>query len=229
MKLSPRLLRMAAHIPEEVVVADIGTDHAYLPVYLVVTGRCPRAIAGDTSSVSLESARATVVEFGLADKVDLRLGAGLSILRPREADVVVMAGLGGKTMVEILAADPEVRDTVGLFIFQPMSDSGHLRRWLINTGYAIRDEELVPEDDRILEIIVAEPGTETVEEEILYEVGPRLVSKGDPLFVTFVKRKLDECRRIFRQIEAGPGSRDQRYWEFASKIQKFEEILKQVY
>lgn len=229
MKLSPRLLRIAASVPEEVVAADVGTDHAYLPVYLVATGRCPRVIASDSSVASLEMARKTLEQFGFADKVDLRLGIGLEVIRPLEAEVVVMAGLGGLTMIDILESDPDIRKTVSRFVLQPMSDSAALRKWLIGNGLRLVDEELVPEGEMLYEIIVSEPGEEEISEDILYEIGPRLVEKRDPSLVPFMRRKLDNYRTILRQVEAGAGRRDQRFWEVATKIQKIEELLKQVH
>ena len=103
MELAKRLAVAAAYVPAGSVVADIGADHAYLPIYLVKTGRCARVIATELRSGPFQSALRQVAEHKLESNIDLRLGDGLTVLKPAEAGVLVLAGMGGNTIREILA------------------------------------------------------------------------------------------------------------------------------
>lgn len=156
MHLSQRLLVIANFIPRGSTIADIGTDHAYLPIYLVTEGVCPKGIGVDVHQGPFEAAMRAVQEAGLADKIAVRLGDGLAVVQPGEADVVVIAGMGGGTIRGILEAGPQVVAGLKRLILQPMVDSAHLREWLICNGWPIADEELVEEEGRLYEIIVAE-------------------------------------------------------------------------
>ncbi|MBC7324419.1 MAG: SAM-dependent methyltransferase, partial [Moorella sp. (in: Bacteria)] len=132
MRLPKRLAAIAEFVPPGKVAADIGTDHAYLPVYLVQTGRSPRVIATELNEKPWMRARFWVSSFHLEDKIEVRLGAGLQVLSPGEVQVVVVAGMGQNTIRELLAATPAVLYRLERLILQPMSDAGNLRLWLVD-------------------------------------------------------------------------------------------------
>lgn len=136
-------------------VADIGTDHAYLPVYLVQAGVCPGGIAADIRSGPLDAARRTVTEAGLTDVIALRLGDGLVPVAADEADDIVIAGMGGETIVEILSAADWVKDTRLRLILQPMTRAEELRRWLLTSGFSITEERLVRDGHRLYPVLAA--------------------------------------------------------------------------
>ena len=141
--LDSRLLMTAAFVNPGKRLADIGTDHAYLPVYLVLTGITPFAIAADTADGPLYNAEKTVRKYAAADKVCCRKSDGLFALSPEEAEEIVIAGMGGDLMVSILEkADWIRRDTVHL-ILQPMTHSEDVRRFLCRNGFSIFDEKAV--------------------------------------------------------------------------------------
>lgn len=229
MKLSPRLLKIACLVPDDAVVADIGTDHALLPAYLVVTGKCPRAIATEVKPGPLEAARETVREFGVAKQVDLRLGYGLTVLEPHEADAVVIAGVGSRTIVEILERSPSLRATVRRLVLQPMSGAGALRRWLLAHGYRLADEDLVREDGRFYEALAAEPGSGAAPSQPLLdlglEVGPRLWERRHPLLRAFIEDKLARYRTIVDRIGRSGLDRDRAGQKFELKVRALEELL----
>lgn len=229
MRLSPRLFKIAALVPDKTVVADIGTDHALLPVFLVATGRCPRAIASDNRPGPLEAARATVRSFGLSGQVDLRLGYGLTVLAPREADVVVMAGMGGETILACLERSPEVLAAVQRLVLQPQAAVGRVRRWLLAHGFRLAEEELVREGDRIYEVMAAEHGDGPSPPPVLsgvdLEVGPRLWERRHPLLGAFIAARLARYRRILAQMaETGLSEGDARE-RFARKAAGLERLL----
>lgn len=229
MKLSARLLRIACLVPDDAVVADIGTDHALLPVYLVVTGKCPRAIATDVRPGPLEIARETVKAFGAGRQIDFRLGFGLTVLEPHEADAVVIAGVGNRTIVEILERSPHIRATIRRFILQPMVGAGALRRWLLAHGFRLAEENLVREDGRFYELLAAEPGQEAVACQPLVdlglEVGPRLWERRHPLLQAFIEDKLIRYRAIMDRIGHSGLERDRASGKFERKVRALENLL----
>ena len=183
LKLTDRLLKIASLVSEGKRVADIGTDHGYIPVYLLNKGTVPFAILADVNKGPLENARKEVRHNNLSDKTDLRLGSGIEVLNKGEVDEVIIAGMGGILISELLEAKKEVSHSVDKLILQPMQAQEELRKYLLNNGYEILDEVLVQEDFRVYEIIVAKyTGKNTVvEDEVYYEVGTKLIENNDPL------------------------------------------------
>jgi tRNA (adenine22-N1)-methyltransferase len=167
-KLSPRLLTMAGFVAPGESVADIGTDHAYLPRYLVANGISPFAILTDMKIGPLRMAwRSVCIELGSDEAFlpgrrtggyELRLGDGLAPLSAGEADAVVVAGMGGETIAEILAADPAKSGSFGKYILQPRTKADALRTWLNGAGWRTFAETAAEEKGRMCTIIVAAPG-----------------------------------------------------------------------
>jgi tRNA (adenine22-N1)-methyltransferase len=155
-RLQERLRRMVKYVPAGSVVADIGTDHGLLPAYLVSRGICGRVIATDLNEGPLSTARSTVGLFGLGKAVEFRQGDGLEVIRPGEADVVVIAGMGGVKINDIMARAQDTLQQVRRLILQPLGAAPQVRRWLVSNGWRLADEDLVLEDGHFYEIIVAE-------------------------------------------------------------------------
>ena len=141
-ELTPRLRLLADWVPPGTRLADVGTDHAYLPVWLRLHGRVISAIACDLRKGPLDRARETGRTYG-AGGIDYRLGDGLSVVSPEEADTVVIAGMGGENIAAILAEAPWTADGAHTLLLQPQSRAEVLRAFLANSGYAIRREALV--------------------------------------------------------------------------------------
>lgn len=138
--LDKRLSMVAAAVRPGSRLADIGTDHALLPVELVKTGICPSAIATDIAPGPLSAARRAVQEAGLEDRIALRLGDGLGPILPDEVDDIVIAGMGGENMAAILSGAPWLRHPRYQLILQPMSRPEKLREYLYTAGFAITGE-----------------------------------------------------------------------------------------
>ncbi|MFO7172150.1 MAG: class I SAM-dependent methyltransferase [Bacillota bacterium] len=155
--LPPRLQAVARWVLPGAPVADIGTDHGRLPVYLVQQGQVPRAVASDRLPGPLAAARRTVAAAGVADRVDLRLADGLAALQPGEVATVVVAGMGGLLMLKILAGRPEALRGVRRLVLQPNTDVEEVRRWLHAHGWRLVAEELAEDGGRFYVVLVAEP------------------------------------------------------------------------
>ena len=138
--LRPRLAMTADLVPPGVAVADIGSDHAYLPVHLVRAGTCPRAIASDIAEGPLENARQTVLRAGLPDKIELRLSDGFSRFAAHDASCWVLAGMGGTLMSRLLDAAPWLCSPGTVLVAQPMRHAEDLRAWLVTHGFRIEIE-----------------------------------------------------------------------------------------
>lgn len=157
-ELSPRLKMVGELVPAGARLADVGTDHAYLPAALILEGKIPWAIAADLRRGPLDRARATVRGYGLTGKVAFRLCDGLSGIQPDEVDAVAVAGMGGETIAAILSAAPWTRERDLPLILQPMSSFPDLREWLQKNGFSIQEEGLAREGDTIYTAMLVRAG-----------------------------------------------------------------------
>ena len=185
-RLSPRLSAVAELIPPGAHVIDVGTDHAMLPVWLIQTGRAAHVWASDLRSGPLESADRLIRETQTGDRIDLRRTDGLSGFSRSDVDTVVIAGMGGETMISILSAAPWLHDGV-LLILEPQSKQDLLRRWLAENGFVIRQERLVKDSGRIYPILTAESGAEPEYTEAEYHTGCWERICSDPLFGDYLE------------------------------------------
>ncbi len=171
MHIGTRLETIAALVPQGSKVADIGTDHAYLPVWLMEQGKITEAIAGDIAAGPCQAARNTVAMYGLKNKIDVRQGSGLEVLQPGEADCITIAGMGGSTIISILEASLDVAVSAKTLVLQPMAGAAGLRRWLVEHGWRLADEELVDDPPHFYEIICAVRGDDRNYSDAEYLVG----------------------------------------------------------
>ncbi|EML9211297.1 SAM-dependent methyltransferase [Clostridioides difficile] len=229
MKLTDRLLKIASLVSDGKKIADIGTDHGYIPVYLLKEGKVPFAVLADVNKGPLDNAHKEVIQNNLLDKVDLRLGSGMEILEIGEVEEVIIAGMGGILISELLEAKKEVAHNVEKLILQPMQAQEELRYYLLNNGYEILEEVLVREDFRIYEIIVAKyTGKNTIiEDEIYYEVGIKLLENKDSLFNDFIEKKIKTYSSIVNKLEGKNGEAiDKKRKESEVAIKKLENLIK---
>lgn len=166
LKLSERLRALAELVPAGSVLADIGTDHAWVPAELLLKGRISRAVAMDIGEGPLARAEAHIAELGLTEQVSLRLSDGFAALKPGEADCVLIAGMGGELMQGILTrglgADgrpgPAFRSGVKRYLFSPHTEWEAFRGYLSAQGFRLTDERMLKEDGKYYLILVCENG-----------------------------------------------------------------------
>lgn len=193
MNIGARLEAVGSLVLHNSILADIGTDHAYLPVYLLQEGKITSAIAGDIAQGPCKAAENTVAMYNMKDKVQVRLGSGLSVLTPNEVNCISIAGMGGSTMVEILSADLEIAKSAERLILQPQTGAAGLRKWLLANGWEMVDEELVWENKRLYEIIAVEKAQvpQRAYSAAELEIGLRLLDKQHPLLKDQFTKQLD--------------------------------------
>lgn len=228
MKLTPRLQAIVGKVPPGSRVADIGTDHAYIPVYLLMNRLCSSVIATDNRPGPLLAAEETLELFGLSKIAELRLGNGLAALREQDAvDTIIIAGLGGETIAAILQAGIELIKTSDiLLLLQPMTAASLLRKWLGENGFAITEEDIAEEEGDYYEVIVARwTGETNVIEEKLLATGPKLVAAKHPLLRPMLSQRLE---RLETAIAAAKKSASPLAKDRAAELEEQAEWLIQV-
>ena len=178
--LDKRLSAVAALVRQGSRLADIGTDHAYLPVHLVQSGVCPSAIASDIGAGPLDAARRTVTENGLTSEIALRLGDGLSTVKTEEVEDVAIAGMGGETIAAILEAAPWVQNEDIRLILQPMTRAEDLRRWLLTNGFTVLEEHLIIDGRHLYPVLAAQYTGDTSCDDLLIYGGFFTAEEGRP-------------------------------------------------
>ena len=183
-------------------VADIGSDHAYLPVWLILQDKADFVVAGEIQAGPREAASRTVREAALEDSIAVRLGDGLAVLQPGEVGTVVIAGMGGTAICGILTRSPEIVQRLSRIVCQPMTGAAGLRRWLQEHGWTIVAEELVWDEGRLYEVMAAEPGlSEKVSEDLLLEIGPLLWQQRHPLLPAQLDRLLHQYQNRVQSMK----------------------------
>lgn len=185
-----RLLAAIRLVQPGRAAADIGCDHGKLAVYLALAGISPKVVAVDNRPMPLAKAKALARQTGCEDRVDCRLGDGLAALQPGEAQEIIIAGMSGETMANILSAAKWVEDSTLHFVFVPATRAGHLRRWLAERGFAIDREEPVEEKGRYYTAISAVyTGTSIEPTPLFCELG-LVPQAGGPAAAGYIRKQL---------------------------------------
>ena len=185
--LTERLQTAADLVPPCRVMADIGTDHGYVPIYLCQTGKITGAVASDIHDGPAERARVHIGEEGLSRQISVRVGPGLSTLAAGEAEGAVIAGMGGLMILRILEEGRPVASRMDWFVLQPQNHGKELRRWLGTHGFTIEKEKLAREDRRMYQVLLVRHGVMAPLSPIEEETGAFLLRKGDPLIPDFLR------------------------------------------
>lgn len=182
--LSARLACVASLVPAGARVADIGSDHAYLPAALVLDGKINFAIAGEVVKGPYENAVHEIKDHQLEGKVIPRLADGLAAIEPADkVDTITIAGMGGSLIASILEKDKNKLTGIKRLVLQPNVGESQLREWLMNNHYQIMTEKIIEEDNHIYEIIVAEPSVVPFRySKYELDFGPFLLENKGPVF-----------------------------------------------
>lgn len=200
-KLGDRLLKAAGYVPKGVKIADIGTDHAYLPIYLIKKGICPEAIATEVKLGPYLRAIQNLRREQMEQFVEMRYGPGLSPLCPGEVQVAIIAGMGGEVMADIIHDCRNVAQSVNMLILQPMTRLKHLRAKLYEMGFQIIDEDVVQEGNRFYEIIIAKAGDVSAPDLSDIILGPVLRKKNEDIIFRYFAFRGEKLERMIRQME----------------------------
>lgn len=215
--LSKRLLKIAEHVPHGSRLADIGSDHALLPVYLAQHGYIASAIAGELNGGPFAAALKQVQEAGLAHKIQVRQGDGLEVIGSGEVDAITIAGMGGLLIVQILTQGIAKLERVQRLILQPNVGEEVVRRWLKEQGWFLSAEYILHEDGKTYEVLIADRleqaeslnqalyqerllAGKTISTERLFAMGPYLLTEADPIWGQKWQDELTKLQHIVEQL-----------------------------
>ncbi len=199
MKLSRRLETIASFVPEGSRVADIGTDHGYIPIHLVKEGKAKHAIAMDVREGPLLRARAHIQEAGLQNYVEVRLSDGLLKLEQNEADCVVIAGMGGELMIHILEEGRDLWESISCWVLSPHSELDKVRRFLEEEAFFIWRETMIKEEGKYYSVmgVSRKPGAAAADgREISYRYGRGMLESKDPVLKEYLIKEEEQLEQI---------------------------------
>ena len=200
MKLSHRLETIASFVRRGSIIADIGTDHGYIPIYLVKEGISPRALAMDVRKGPLERAKRHVHEYGLEDRICLRQSDGLHKLEAGEAVTIVIAGMGGELMVRILEEGRHVFESTERLILSPQSEPGNVRRFLETNGFCILRETMVRDEGKYYTVIEAGHGMMKYSRDCFYEYGRCLIEEKNGVFAGYLEKEKKTVEELIEKL-----------------------------
>lgn len=225
MELSVRLQAVADLVTVGYKTADIGTDHAYIPIYLSELGKIPGAVAMDVNRGPLERAREHVQAAGLEDRIALRLSDGFAALQPGEVRSAVIAGMGGGLVIRILTAGKAVVETLEECILQPQSELDKVRAFLLEEGFFFLEEDMVKDDGKYYPMMkVIPPGKHKKEKEMWSETelryGKLLLAQKNPVLKEYLSREIRLKKEILANLEEKGGEKiDARKEELKREIE----------
>ena len=226
-ELSKRLHSAAKYVVLDQPIADIGSDHAYLPLYLVQQNKIPSAIAGEITLGPLKRAKNMVTSYGLEEKIAVRLGNGLAVLEKNEiVGTIFICGMGGLLIKKILSSDHAIEkiSQKTRLVLQANNEEITLRKFLAKANYEIVAEEILEEKGKTYEIIVAEFSEETVEySELELFFGPKLLEAASAIFIKKWSRELKTNERILIQLLNTEN--EEKIAEIKEKIQKIKQVI----
>ncbi len=202
MPLSERLTAVAGMVTPGLAVADTGCDHGYLGIHLIKNDISPRIIAMDINRGPLMKASENIRRMGLSEKIDTRLSDGLKELIPGEVQCCVMAGMGGRLMIRIMAQSEDVCEALDELILQPQSDAEAVRHYLEDKGYRIVAEDIVYEDDKFYPMMKAVHGKMELEKDIYYRYGRLPFEEKHPILYKYLIRELNLHEGVLSELEA---------------------------
>ena len=219
-----RLNMIISHIDAK-RVADVGTDHGYIPVQLALGGIADKVIATDLNKGPLDAARSTVKANGCEKFVECRLGSGLSPIGVGECDAIVIAGMGGELISEILKEEETVAKAADKLLLQPMNSQDTLRRFLLENGYEITEEDLTVEGFKVYNLIIARKGIMACPSNEFELHLPRVLY-GHKHFGSLLAKKKREFGKILSGLERATERNDEeikRYTDLLERVERLEE------
>lgn len=229
MELSKRLMKIASYVNYCEAIADIGTDHGYIPIYLVKNNKCNSAIASDINKGPIEKASTNIRFEGLSEKIKCLLGGGLKPLKVGEVNGVIIAGMGGNLIRDIILEDIEKVKLYDFLILQPAQNPEVLREFLYNNNFEILNEDLILDDGKFYELFKVKYNENAkkinVKDEISYEISSILLESNNSLVNDYIKSKIKKYGNIIRYIKDDTSLAKKKKDILNEKINKLKEMI----
>lgn len=218
MKLSVRLQAVADMITTGNRVADVGTDHGYIPIYMTVNNLAPYAYAMDVNKGPLNRAQSNIELYELGDKVETRLSDGLKALKAGEAESVVIAGMGGLLTIRLLQDSSELLSDIQELILSPHSDVKLVREYVIDNGFVIADENMVIDEGKFYTIMRLTHGNASKPDELGLMFGQKLLDSRNPILYKYLCKEQDKNLAILDKLNANSFEGNKRVKEIEHKL-----------
>lgn len=225
MQLSKRMHLLASKVTEGNRLADVGTDHGYIPIALVLENKIPSAIAMDVNRGPLQRAEEHIRTYGLDTYIETRLSDGLHELRGGEADTILAAGMGGALTVRILSEGAHCLHTVKELILQPQSEIYLVRKWLYQNRFRIAEEDIVLDDGKYYPMIKAVHGQAEVPDEPDLFYGDIRIQRSADVLADFLKREAEKNEKIIKILREKGQENTARMNELAEKKERLHIVL----
>lgn len=227
MELSKRLQAVADLVSEGQIVADVGTDHGYIPIYLLESGKCERAIAMDINKGPLLRAKEHIAEHGLDAKIEVKLSDGVEALSVGACDCVVVAGMGGALAVKIMEEGQAVFKSLREFVLQPQSELAKVRQYLWENEYCVTAEDMVLEDGKFYPMMKVKNGASEDYTQIELRYGKCLLMQKHPVLKQFLEKEVQTKEAILNNLESESGKHiENRKKELLEELLFAKEALK---
>lgn len=205
MELSKRLQAVADLVSNDLIVADIGTDHGYIPIYLIEAKKCTRAFAMDINEGPLLRAKEHIAEHGLTEKIEVRQSDGVKALYVGECESVVVAGMGGALAIKIMEDGKDIFRSLKEFVLQPQSELEKVRQYLCQNGYCVIAEDMVLEDGKFYPMMKVINGQASEHSMIELRYGKGLLEQKHPVLKVFLKKEVQTKELILKSLESESG------------------------
>ena len=225
--LNKRLLLAANMLNEGKAVADIGTDHAFLPIYIIKQKIADKVIACDIAEGPLSVASENIKKYKLEDKIELRLADGLKGIKPNECNQITICGMGGETIADIITAAEWVKSPNVTLILQPMSCDDRLREYLVTNGFEIEKEKAVISQGRVYTVMRVVYSKEPQKRDIAFKYIGKLLDTPDEAALLFIKRRLKSMKACIEDIKSVPRKKDL-FNELSQATDIIEQKIKQI-
>lgn len=227
-----RLKTISCYLSAGATFADIGSDHALLPIYVCLHDPNAKAIAGEVNKGPYQQAKENVNRYQLNHMIDVRLGNGLAVVRPNEINELIIAGMGGSLISSILENDRDKLSTVNKVILQPNIHARKVRQWLMKNGFCITDETIVKENGHFYEIMIGQPSQVTLltndiseqrEKELIF--GPLLLQEKTIYFRQKWTEEKTKLKQTITQMKKARIKNVSKIMQFERELKWIEEVL----
>ena len=230
MELSKRLQAVADLVSEGLVVADVGTDHGYIPIYLIETKKSPKAFAMDVNKGPLLRAKEHIAEHGLETRIETRLSDGVRALKKDECDCVVVAGMGGALTIKIMEEGKDIFRSLKEFVLQPQSELQKVRAYLCENAYFIVEENMVLDDGKFYPMFRVINGQSEEYHAIELCYGKLLLEQKNAVLKNFLEKEKAVKELILSNLEQSFGEHiETRRKEIQEELEGIEYALQRYY
>lgn len=225
LKISDRLATVASLIPVGANLVDIGTDHGYVPIWLLQNQRIASAIAMDVNKGPLARAKENRDKYGFSEVMDLRLSNGFEKLQPGEGDSVLIAGMGGPLMIRIIEEGRKNASSIQTWVLQPQSEIPSVRRYLHEHDFIIIEEIMLKDEGKYYMAMKAVPGKEASWNRLEYLFGKYLLEQKHSVLKEFIEKETELYKKISQQLIESNQTASERYQEVVGYLEDLKQAM----